>query len=353
MTTKKHALLWAFLLATSLPAFSQSKIDKQTARQFLEEAIRLEDKEGKYDEALKLLEQAQKLDPENTTYLHEIAYTYGKKNDHKKSAEILEGIIDRKGVGPETFQALGNSYDFIGQPDKAIATYQRGLKKHPNSGSLYLELGNMKMQKEKYLEALELYEEGIKVDPKFPSNYYWAAKIFCSSNEEVWGMIYGEIFMNLERNSKRTAEISKLLYKVYKSQIQFTSDTSRSISFSQYNLINADDLKKGKKSLLPFGVGVYEPLLLLGVVTEDSIDINSLDRIRTSFVVNYYQKGNDKNFPNVLFDYQNKLLKAGHLEAYNHYILMMGDEEGYKKWYEANKKKWSSFADWANKTGWS
>ena len=70
------------------------------------------------------------------------------------------------------------------------------------------------------------FEKGIEVNPMFASNYFRAAKIYCNSSEEVWGMIYGEIFINLERTNDRTFKISKLLFDTYKSEITFTSETA-------------------------------------------------------------------------------------------------------------------------------
>jgi len=97
---------------------------------------------------------------------------------------------------------------------------------------------------------------------------------------------------------------------------------------------------------LPFGIGVYEPTLMMSMMSEKSIEINSLDRIRRQFVENYFKNGNDKKYPNLLFEYQNRILKSGHLEAYNHWILMKGDEDGFGKWQSANKDKWENFINW-------
>lgn len=204
----------------------------------------------------------------------------------------------------------------------------------------------MKIVKNDYNSALYYYENGIENDPKFPSNYYWAAKIFCNSTEEVWGMIYGEIFMNLERNSKRTAEISKLLFDTYKNEIKFTSDTSYTVSFSKNETINIENLKDPKKFKMPFGTGCYEMTMMFAVLGDKQIDINSLDRIRTRFVENYFKGNSATNYPNVLFDFQQQVKKVGHFESYNHWILMKGDEGGFETWQSNNKDKWEAFVNW-------
>ena len=194
-----------------LSFLTTAQTNKETAKEKFTQAIELVDK-GKFDEGIKLLEESQKLyGEENFTYPYEIAYAYYHKEDYKQAVKILENAITKyKNPNARAFQLLGNAYDIMGNPKKAIEWYQTGLKKFPNSGELYLELGNLQFQKKEYAKALPFYEKGIEISPQFPSNYYRSTQIYCNSSERVWGMIYGEIFMNLERNSERTLEISKL-----------------------------------------------------------------------------------------------------------------------------------------------
>lgn len=336
-----YGLPFLFLLLLN-PAYGQDKKEKALTKG--REAIRLMD-EGKFDESIILLEEAKKLDPENLDYPYEIAYAQYAKKEYKKAAKILEKLTTHKDVSDQVFQLLGNSYDLAGEQQKAIDTYEKGLKKFPESGKLYLESGIIQLSKNEYNKALDLFEKGIEVAPHFPSNYYWATRLYCSSTEEVWGMIYGEIFMNIERNSKRTEEISKLLFDTYRKEIKFTSDSSATVSFSKNNVIDVSKLDDPGQLKLPFPLMVYEPVLLMSVAFEKSIDINSLDRVRTKFIDAYSEKFT-KEYPNVLFDYQKKVKDAGHFEAYNHWILMKGDEDNFNKWYEANKEKWNSFILW-------
>ena len=345
--TFKTIGLLLFITAGQI-AFGQTNKEKALAKG--QEAIKLMD-EGKFAESIKLLEEAQKLDPDRLDYPYELAYAYYLKEDYKAAIKILERNKSHKDATEKLFQLLGNSYDVLGDSAKAFEAYNEGLKLFPNSGMIYLEKGNVHWNRKEYGKALSFYEKGIEVDPGFPSNYYRATRVYCGSTEEVWGMIYGEIFMNLERNSKRTAEISKLLYDTYKSEIKFSSDTSFSVSFSKNATINVSDLDDPGKMKLPFGVGVYEPTLMFSMLSAKSIDINSLDKIRTSFVDNYFNNGHDKNYPNVLFAYQKKVKDAGHMEAYNHWILMKGDEDGFDQWQSANMDKWDSFVKWFSDNG--
>jgi len=340
---------FGLLLFITFGQLTYGQTNKEKALEKGQEAIKLMDN-GKLDESIKLLEEAQKLDPDRFDYAYELAYANYAKEDYKGAIKILVNNIDHKDVTERLFQLLGNSYDVLGKSDEACEAYDAGLKKFPNSGMIYLEKGNVHWNKKEYGKALPFYEKGIEVDPKFPSNYYRAARIYCGSTEEVWGLIYGEIFMNLERNSKRTSDISKLLYDTYKSEIKFTTDTSMTVSFCQQMTMSVNAISDPKNLKLPFCM-IFETTLLVSIAFEKSVNIDSLDKIRTTFIDNYFNNEHDKKYPNILFSYQKKVKEAGHIESYNHWILMKGDEDGFDKWQSANKEKWDSFITWFGDNG--
>jgi tetratricopeptide (TPR) repeat protein len=342
MTENISKLLLILLILSFKTAFSQPKDEKVRAN--LKEAIGLMNN-GKFDESIKVLQKAQKEDPTVFDYPYEIGYAYYEKGNYKEAIKTLSKLTNHKDVVDLLFQLLGNSYDMSGDRKKAFEVYQQGLKKFPKSGALYLEQGNIYFTEKKYEDAMAFYEKGIEIDPTFPSNYYRATLIYCNSSEEVWGMIYGEIFMNLERGGKRTAEISKLLYDTYKQGIEIKNGTEIAVSFSQNIVIS--DLKNPK---IPFTM-VYETLLGTAVVPYKTIDINSLSGIRSDFLSNYFLQENNLKYPNVLFDFQKKIADAGHFETYTHWLLMKGDEEAFEKWATKNEQKMNDFVAWFKVNG--
>lgn len=316
--------------------------DKDKVLQLIEKAVKLED-QGKFDEALKILDEALKLDPSNLEIQYEMAYSYNGLKQYDKVKSIMEELVKGETVYDLFFEMLGNAYDMLGYADKAIEIYKIGLNKFPNSGRLYLELCVTENNRKNYNEALEYCEKGINVDPEFPSNYYWAARFYCNSNEKIWGLIYGEIFMNLERSGVRTEEISALLYDTYKSGITFESDTIIAVRFSKKS--NELTIGNDNKPKIPFEMD-YELATSVSVDKEKTIDINSLDRIRTRFLGMYFKMGHDKKYPNILFNYQKKVQNSGNLEGYNHWILMQGDLKNFDTWYNNSKDKWDKFMEW-------
>ena len=338
-----------FLLfsAISINSFAQSKENKEKALEYGKEAIKKIDN-GEYKEALKLLGKAQKLDPKNYVYPYEVAYTYYKQKNYKKVITELEKQIKRSDVTEQHFQLLGNSYDLIEKPDKALEAYQRGLQHFPKSGKLYLEQGIVEMRREKFDKAIAYWEKGVEVEPTFSSNYYWLGKIFASSSERIWGVLYGELFINLERNSRRTVEMSELLFETYKKSIDISSDTSGGVFFSRVMTMVPGE-KFENPFQMDFGMTMtlgLTPILLGGADKELSIKV--ICQLRESFIQLWFQNKHHKKHPNVLFDFHKKLKDKGFFEAYSYWILMKGNEEEFLNWHKENEPQFDDFANWFN-----
>lgn len=328
------------LVAGSARALAQNAEDEAHTRAVA--ALKLVD-EGNLDEGIKLLQEARVLDPSKAVYPYELSFAYYQQKKYDQAQPLLEELVKRPDATENTFELLGNVYDNSGNPTKAIATYETGLRKFPASGRLRLEMGIMYMGDKNYDKALSYYEEGIRVAPAFSSNYYWAARLFCNSSEQAWGLLYGELFINLERNSPRTAEISKLLYDTYQKSITLKGKDSAAVNVSRNVMVLP---AKGKKIKMPYAGMVYAPVLLLSLTGETTVDANSLDRIRTSFVRNYFKLPFSKDQPNALLEYQRQIDAVGHLEAYNHWLLLKGDETAFTDWKQANPGKWQAFTTW-------
>ncbi|WP_027001792.1 tetratricopeptide repeat protein [Hugenholtzia roseola] len=347
MSRKKQIftyLLTAFLFFAAKPLLAQSQADKDEAGKKVSKAIELMDK-GDFNTAEALLKEATKLEPDNIYIAYETAALYYLKKDYPKAIKLLKSLLKKSEADDYFYQLLGNSYSLNGEPDKAVDIYEKGIKKFPNSGKLYLERGNIEMMRENYDEALVFYEEGIRVEPSFASNYFWAANLYCHSNKEVWGMIYGEIFLNMERNTKRTQIISELLYKVYQSEIKLEKD---SLSVSFHSNVATIDKNKNLVGLSMFAIEVYEPLLAIAILSETEISLASLHRIRSRFSDMYFEKEHHKTYPNLLFSFHQELKEKGFLEAYHYWLLMHGNFDEFEAWKNKNEAQWDSFVEWFN-----
>lgn len=300
---------------------------------------------GQYDESIAMLKECEKVDPTEHAYPYEIALAYTYKKQYQNAIAQLEKIKNYNGLQSDYYQLLGNAYDYAKNPDKAMSVYEEGLKKFPNAGRLYLEKGVVLESQEKYREAVSNFEKGIKVDPMYSSNYYRAALLYLNSNNKLAGLIYGEIFMNLERKTKRTLKMSTALYETYKNNITFKDNTAK-IDFCDIT-INVDEVND-KEIKLPF-CAYFGTNFILATVGQSEINLNSLAAIRTAFIKNYFQL-DFKKYPNVLLDYQKTLLDAGFLDTYSHYLFQMGDEVAFADWKSKNETAFNDFVQWYTKS---
>ena len=312
----KIKVLLFFILVSSI-SFAQDK--KEIALQKGKETIKLMD-EGKIEESISLLEESQKLDSENFDYPYEIAYANYLKKDYKKAIEIAEKLENYKNVNAQLYTLWGNSYDNLGNSKKAIEIYDLGIKKFPNIGLLYLEKGVVYEFEKKYDEAVQTYQKGISVEPKYPSNYYRLTNLYLNSADKTPGLIYGEIFVNLERTTNRTKEISEKLFDTYKNAVTFINENEKKVDFCKELMIDVAKYEKDKK--LPLCM-IFGGNFILGLTNQNEINLNSLSAIRQSFIKFHFEKF-AKDYPNILFDYQKKMMDNKVFDAYNHYIFQMG-----------------------------
>jgi len=289
------------------------------------EAIKLMD-EGKLDASIVVLEESEKLDPTNFNYPYEIALAYVFKKDYKNAIKKLKKAKKYENVTSQLYQLLGNSYSLLGNRKKALSSYDEGLKKFPNAGNLYLERGNIFYDGKDYNEAVLNYEKGIEVNPEYSSNYFRAADLFLRSTNKVPGLIYGELFMNLERTTGRTKEMSQILFKAYEESISLSKDSS-SVDFCEI-VIDITDLSP-EEIKLPY-CAIFGKNFALAIIDQTEISLKNLSMIRSNFI-DFYFKEDSKDYPNLLFDYHKKMKDATVFNGYNYYLLQIGNEEEFNR----------------------
>ena len=353
----KSLLLTLFCLVCTQFVFGQDT-KKQDAKALCNKAVELVDN-GNPDKGIELLKLAVKLDPDEFMYPYEMAYAYVIKNDYRQAIKILKSMTKREDCRDLVYQLMGNCYDMSGDPQKALDVYAQGIERFPESGLLYLEQGVVRGMHGNFGGALDSFEQGICVAPMFASNYYRAAQFFAYSSEVVWSMIYGEIFMNIQPVGERNGEISGLLFNNYKEHIVFSGD-SVEVDFSHLADVaeSADSLATAFNKLMnimnpPFGP-IYAAGIESAVTGEESVTLESLHRIRTK-LIEYCLQDLDENTRRVSYDnpivvpfleYMRKVRDAGHLEAYNYWILHNGDKAGFGEWVGKNRQKFNEFVSW-------
>jgi tetratricopeptide (TPR) repeat protein len=278
---------------------------------------------GDFDNAILVLNNGLKQDPNNTDLKKDLVLAYTYKRDFSKALEVVKPMLEGDNVDEQTYQVAGNVYRALALYKDGEKMFKKALKKYPNSGVLYNEFGELLWDNKDY-SAIEQWEKGIDVTPSYAGNYYNAASYYFFTKDKVWTLVYGEIFVNMESLTERSTEVKKMLLDTYKQKL-FT------------------DVDKKDKKQSDFEKAVAETYNKQSSLTAKGITIESLNMIRTRFILDWYANYASR-FPFRLFDYQQQLIREGMFEAYDQWLFGPVDNlSSFDQWTKTNSDTYAKF----------
>ena len=326
-----------------MPALSQENVTpKSEAFHLGHQALRMMDA-GDFQGSIELLERAHELQPDDIAYTYGIGYAYYQMEDFGNAIKYLEPLLKHKDAEDRVYQLLGNSYGFMGNNKRSLEIYDEGLIKFPASGRLFLEKGKYEVLYLKdYEKALDNWEEGIIAEPSFAENYYFASKLYYFTEEKLWAVLYGELYLNFKTEEELEAEISRLVYDTFNEAVSFNSSNAI-VAFSKKAGLSIIETPESKTYDFE---NAYENTVLESLQgIKGEFSIKALYEIREKFLELWFA-GSGEKFPNLIFEYHRKLRDAGHFEAYNFNLFKEGNIEEYNEWVEENRDKLEAFMIW-------
>ena len=281
-------------------------------------------RQGDYANAVLVLNRGLQQEPQNIALAKDLALSYYFQKDNNKALEIIKPLLDKDECDDQCFQVAGNIYKALDMPKECEKMYKKGIKKFPESGALYNELGELYWTQKNY-DAIKQWEKGIKEDPSYSKNYYNACRFYYFTTDKVWSIIYGETFINMEPLSRNTPEIKDILLDSYK---KLFADT---------------DLGQSIKDKSPFVSAFIQSMNRQSAVATRGINTETLTMIRTRFILDWNNSGKNK-FPYRLFEYQQQLLQEGLFDAYNQWIFGSSESlTGFQRWTVMHKVDYNNF----------
>lgn len=319
----KHILLFIVaLLVLSFSTFGQNPNAKQlyaTAKEFI--------KQGDYDNATLVLNNALKQEPYNFEMLKDLAFVNYLKRDFAESINVCKQIMDRPDVDEQVFQILGMNYKALAENKECAKMYKAALKKFPNSGIIYNEIGELMAADKNLPGAIEQWEKGIELAPSYSNNYFNATNFYASIGNLFKEIIYGEIFINLESYSTRTANVKALLLEAYKKIYASNNIQQQSLQYHS-----------------DFANRFFETLAKSKNLADDGITPEILTAIRARFIIDWFAENNQDKYPFRLFDHLQYLLREGMFEAYNEWIFATAaNPSSYAAWINTYPKQAEAF----------
>ncbi|MBX2889152.1 MAG: tetratricopeptide repeat protein [Ferruginibacter sp.] len=307
-------LLWGFI---NTVCGQDVKELQETARAFM--------RQGDFSNAIIVLNRAYGLNPNNTLIAQDLALAYYYQHDLDRAEKLMKPLVDKGDTGDQGYQILANILLSRNNQKEAEKIYKKGLKKYPQSGPLYNDYGELLWQRQDY-SAISMWEKGILEDPNFAPNYYNASKYYYFSTNKVWGLLYGEIFLNIDPQSKNAPEVKELILNGYKKL------------FTETDLDKVSTNNKFEKAFLATMAKQSSPVSL-------GISPDVLTMVRTRFLLDWENDDNKlKTFPFHLFEVQKQFLKEGLFEAYNQWLFgSTYNLAGFQTWVELHKDEYDTF----------
>ncbi|MCU0388096.1 MAG: hypothetical protein MUE71_05770 [Chitinophagaceae bacterium] len=311
-------ILFGFLFLAGFSAGAQSVEDIiRASREF--------SLKGDLENAILVLKNGLNTYPDNSEIRQELAMSYYTGKKGSQAIETIKPVIE-SGSGDETaYQVAGIIYKGENQKKEAEKVYKEGLKRFPKSGMLYHEYGLLAESMEPGRgEGLKLWEKGIEVNPGYAMNYYEACRYLYASNNTIWTLLYGEIFVNLDSYSSRTIEIKNILFYFYKKMFTY--------GFGNLNEKN------------PFEKAVAENFSTLENMAKMGLNPESLSAIRTRFILNWFNNPMHEKYPFRLFERHQQMLRDGLFDAYNQWLFGgVANMANFQNWTQSHSEEYQAF----------
>jgi hypothetical protein len=301
------------------------------------------------DAAVVQWKKALELVPGYAPYQYEMALTHVMAKEYAKAINTLLPIYTDERLYDRGYQLMGNIYDFMADSSKSRPYYEAGLIRYPQSGRLHYEMGAAAMIAGNVDSAIVWWKKGTVAEPLYATTYYWLARTYARRPDRIWAALYAEAFLNLERGSERTKEISKLIFDVWNDGIRFGHE-SDPIMFCSEELLNIPSPGGPNQMNFPvafeFTVATAGQHMIPEKGVRDTLSLPEMVDLRTRFVRAWKTSGYDTLYPNSILSWQQKILNAGWIKEYLYWLNGFGDKRAMTQYYTKNDQRYDTFLAW-------
>ncbi len=294
--------------------------------------------QGNMPQAIVTYQQAINLAPDKMVLYRDLAQAYYLSGNYDDALKVLEPIMKNKDADEQSYQIKAACQTATKDIKKAKSTLQEGLKRYPNSGILYHDLGKIYEEDNQLVYALESWLNGIQADPAYHVNYYEAARTYMGTKKPVWAVIYAEMFLNIEQHTPRADETRDMLLGAYMRMFQSLGTTG---GIPKY---------KDKKKPISFGNTFEDAVSLtylhLSPVISDGINTENLIMLRTRFMMDWTRNYAAK-YPFSLYSRLNDMLQNGQFDTYNQWIFgKIDNPQDFEIWKKFHSDAMPAFEKW-------
>ena len=185
---------------------------------------------NRFDEALRLFEQAVRKYPQNLVALVDASRALGARFEITRAEAMLDRLVKLGSQQPQLLHLAGQSYRMIFRPDKAIHCFERVLAMTRQIPDALLELAVLYERRHRVAEAEALIEDCLRADPGYLEAELFKARLLrrlkdsaaaevifrsLASNENAHPLVraqaWAEIAQKLDREGDYDAAMTAML----------------------------------------------------------------------------------------------------------------------------------------------
>ena len=168
--------------------------------------------QNKLDEAAELLEEMAKRFPSKIDVTYSLLQVYSRQANFDKSIELLDKLEVRFGKNEQSSMQKFAIYDQQGEDNKAMAELKSLADEFPTDYRYQVILGDAYLQKEKYQQAYDIYQQILKAEPDNAMAMYSLAAYYEQTGQtEKYDQQLNSVLLNRKVDSDTKADVMRRL----------------------------------------------------------------------------------------------------------------------------------------------
>jgi tetratricopeptide (TPR) repeat protein len=308
--------------------------------------------QGKFDDAIFLYQEVLRLNPNNVYAMHELSLAYGEKHDYQKSVDLaLKGMEYRSDILPKFYAVIGNTLDTMGQPQKAVDVYKKGLVLAPNSGILYYNLGVTSTTSLKDpVQGRAVFKQGAFAEPTYPGMHYQLAVSFFRDDLKTPALLAMSRYLVLDPTSSRATSAYNLWRQLLNGNTRPPNQDGR------IDIVLNPNQKKDEGNLETLDMDISMSKVVAFKTSEGKSQMQTLVQQVDSLFKMYGTRpaGDDKDkfFWTYYMPYVTEMQQKNFVEPFVYYVSQRTTIPGVREWLTSNPDRVNAFLSWSKNYSW-
>lgn len=155
----------------------------------------------RFDQAVRVLHRALRINPSNETAIYEIAYCYEMTGRHTEARRFYKEFIDEHPYSFPTWYNLGNSYFKAEEFEKAADAFEYCIAIEDTFAPAWYNLANALVYQEKFTEAIDAYKQTMEFETPQATVYCLVGECHEKLDQLPEAMFYYNLALKLDPKS--------------------------------------------------------------------------------------------------------------------------------------------------------